>query len=194
MAYNKQEKSASKEETQHKPKTRKTRSEKLNGKLSQASFSNNTITLRVKKTHFIGRIFLFTGAFLMVLGPMASLLIPNPDGNTNMFMVFLILGLLLLLGFRLLRLALWNTYGSETIQINGPMISYTANYGWFKDKIKTIKVENIGFDIFPIGYAEDGMGLLWIGNETESIQSAAKVPIDALANLITEIESRPISV
>ena len=89
-----------------------------------------------------------------------------------------------LIGFYLLRVSLWNTYGKETIELKTPNITYEANYGWFKDGKRSINSELINYGIMPVGYEEDEKGVLIIGNDKDKIESVVKMPISQIEELI----------
>lgn len=176
--------------------------------MKQFELQNNILRLRVKKAPVLIRIFLFLFAFLLFTGPLFGVITSAANGggfHLGFFAVIFIFGLL---GFYLLRNALWNTYGEELIQFNGHEISYEANYGWFKDGKKVVKIEVIHFSIRTIGYVDENLGMLIISNSDLNlkssdtrqldqitnegdikIESVVKMPIDQLEELIGLLES-----
>lgn len=158
--------------------------------MKQYKLSKDELTLRVNKSPFIIRSIFFTTAFLFFLLPIGGLIASMVMGN-GFHIGFLIgLGLFGLMGFYLLRIALWNTYGSETIQLQEGKIMYQANYGWFKDFIKTIEINDISFTPKQIGYVEDNVGVLIIASENSFIECATKIPMEELYELITILSSK----
>lgn len=148
----------------------------------------NRLELSVKKTPLIIRIILFLFTFLFFTMPIAGMLLYIAAGNG--FHVGFLFGLFFfgLMGFYLLRHALWNTYGKETIQFHTNSITYIADYGWFKDGQKEIEItEAIPFSIQPIGYEEDNIGTLQIGEGDAEIRCVTKVDRDELEGLIKEL-------
>lgn len=92
------------------------------------------------------------------------------------------------MGFYLLRIALWNTYGKEIITFNNDIIDYIADYGWFKDSKKQIAVkERLDYGIMPIGYEEDHEGTLIISLEELNIVCVTKMPISEIEKLIEKL-------
>ncbi|WP_166963168.1 hypothetical protein [Yeosuana marina] len=110
------------------------------------------------------------------------------DGKGLHIGYFIILFLFGLIAFYLLRISLWNTYGEETIVLNMPTIQYEANYGWFKDGKKTINSNTPVFSISQIGYEEDKIGTLVIGENDEKIESVVKIPINQIEELIEKLK------
>jgi len=100
------------------------------------------------------------------------------------------MGLFGLMGFYLLRVSLWNTYGSEIIHIENQTITYVANYGWFKDEKQSQEINPIFFTIKQVGYVEDNKGALVIGTGTTSIECATKMSVDDLTELIDKLNAR----
>lgn len=107
------------------------------------------------------------------------------------FQIAFLVGLFLfgLAGFYLLRMSLWNTYGEETIKLQSPRIEYEANYKWFKDGKKSISPTNLVFSINQIGYEEDKLGTLVVGNDNEQIASVVKMPMHQIEELINELKT-----
>jgi len=89
-----------------------------------------------------------------------------------------------LMGYYLLRISLWNTYGREDITFNGKQVSYFADYGWFKDSSMNITIDSITFSIRPIGFEEDNEGALVIGSEETNIECVTKMSIKEIEELI----------
>ncbi|WP_117883577.1 hypothetical protein [Aureibaculum luteum] len=102
------------------------------------------------------------------------------------FHIGYIIGLFLfcLLGFYLLRISLWNTYGEEIIVFNKSTINYEADYGWFKDGRKVINVEHLNYTMRIIDYEEDKKSALIISNNDDTIESVVKMDNDELVELI----------
>ncbi|GAA3610318.1 hypothetical protein GCM10022396_29370 [Flavivirga amylovorans] len=91
------------------------------------------------------------------------------------------------MGFYLLRVSLWNTYGYETIFFNEQKLTYEANYGWFKDGKKVITISSLSFTIKQIGYEEDKKGTLIIETDDSCIECATKMPIHEIKELIEKL-------
>lgn len=119
---------------------------------------------------------------LIVIGVVQS-------GNGFKFGHFIGIGLNGLIIYYLLRISLWNTFGKEEITIEATEINYSADYGWFKDKIKSTETTKSEFAILPVGYEEDGLGVIVIQSENNQIKLASKLPLEVLESLVTELNA-----
>jgi hypothetical protein len=152
---------------------------------------NHILTLRVNKSPILVRFMMYFFAAISFLVPLTGIVVSMASGyglHIGMFFGLVVFGLI---GFYLLRSALWNTYGEELIDFSGSNIEYQANYGWFKDKIKSIGKENLEFSNRSIGYEEDNAGALVIkeANSNSTISTATKIPNDQIEDLIHELVS-----
>lgn len=144
--------------------------------MPQFLIENNQIKLSVRKSPLIIRLVLYFFAFAFFIFPTAGTIASIALGEGLHFGFIIGIGIFSLLGFYLLRVALWNTYGEEIIQYSKENIIYEANYGWFRDAKKTIKNENLTYLVLPVGYEEDNEGILILDNGKETIQCAVKMP------------------
>lgn len=93
-----------------------------------------------------------------------------------------------LLGIYLLRLALWNTYGKETITINKNNFLYYADYKWFKNKEEVINYDPpLTFSINKVGYEDDNLGQLEIKGKGNHFSCVTKIPLVQLQELINTL-------
>jgi hypothetical protein len=107
--------------------------------------------------------------------------------NSGFFISILIFGLI---GFYMLRVTLWNTFGKEELVFYKNQCSYVANYGWFKDKIKTEPFDTINFAKNPVGYLEDNNYTLVVEdfNGDNEIICVTKMKEVDLEKLIRELK------
>ena len=152
--------------------------------MKQYKLESNILTLNVKKSPLIARALMFCFSFISFTLPLSGIIVSLSLGKP--FHFGYLIGLLLfgLIGFYLLRVFLWNTFGKEIIELNIPNVNYEANYGWFTDGKRLINTEVINYTIKPIGYVEDGNGVLIIGDDKEEIESVVKMPISQIEELI----------
>lgn len=150
--------------------------------------NNGTLILKVRKAPVIVRSIYFLLSFICFLLPVTLIVINIASGGRFHFGFFISIFLFGLMGFFLLRNALWNTYGKELIIFNNSEVSYEADYGWFKDGKKEIKNENLTYSYRSVGYEEDQMGNLIIHNSDTKIESVVKLPTDILDVLINELK------
>lgn len=158
--------------------------------MKQYQLNNNVLTLKVKRAPLFVRSIMFLFAFLFFLVPLTGMILGLAMGK-GMHIGYLI-GLFFfgVMGFYLLRIALWNTYGLETITFKKDKIEYIADYGWFKDGKKQKEINrNVEFGIRQIGYEEDNKGGLVIGLEEPNIICATKMPNEELEELIDKLNN-----
>ena len=154
--------------------------------MTQYHIEKHTIILKVKKSPLLIRAFMFLITFVFFTIPFVSMMITIL--MQDRFHIGFVVGIIFfgLLGFFMLRISLWNTFGKETIVFDNPEIIYEADYKWFKDGKKSYNINPPYFSIEMIGYKEDQIGALLIsdGDENELIESVVKIPIDQLEALI----------
>lgn len=156
--------------------------------MKQFDFKNNTLILKVKKAPFLIRGIMFLIAFLSAILPLSGIIIAISLGNSFHFGFLIGVGLFGLIGFYLLRISLWNTYGEETIIFYNSKIEYEANYGWFKDGKKTFNIDRPNYSIKQIGYVDDKKGTLVLKDGNEIIESVVKMSINDLEDLIERLK------
>ncbi len=158
--------------------------------MTQSKFTNNTLELHVQKSPIIIRTVFFVFAFAFFLFPILGAISAIIVLKSFHISYLISIGIFSLLGFYLLRISLWNTYGKKTLSFSGNKIIYEADYGWFKDAKKEISVEDTRYSFVRIGYEEDNNGILLVENKNEKIQCAVKLPIENLEWIIKEIETK----
>ncbi len=156
--------------------------------MNQYIITENTLILKVKKSPVFIRSILFLFSFLFFVLPivgMAGYIFMRKGFHASFLFGIFFFGLL---GFYLLRISLWNTYGKEEITFNGNQVSYVADYGWFKDSLKTKEINIITYSIRPIGYEDDNEGALVIGECESTIECVTKMPISDIEKLIEKLK------
>jgi hypothetical protein len=144
--------------------------------MAQYSLEKNLLTISVRKSPFIIRLIIWILAFLFFIFPISGMITSIASGNGFHFGFLIGTGIFSLIGFFMLRVALWNTYGQETILFTNGEIIYEADYKWFKDSKKNITDRNISYSSKAVGYEEDNEAILVIQNETQTIECAVKMP------------------
>jgi hypothetical protein len=148
---------------------------------------NNTLHLRVKRSPLIIRIVMFSFAFAFFILPISGAIYGISNGSGFQFSYLIGIGIFSIMGFYLLRLALWNTYGEETIEVLENKIIYEASYGWFKDSKREMIFTVPEYSFKSVGYEEDHEGVLVIISENSQLESVVKMPIAKLEQLIVEL-------
>jgi hypothetical protein len=158
--------------------------------MHQYTLSGKSLTLKVKKSPLLVRSVMYFFSFLFFALPIAGFVSTIVMGEQIKFGHFIMLGVFGLLGGYMWKISLWNTHGTELIQLSGKKIEYQASYLWFKGPHKIIEVDALEFSIVGIGYEEDNLGLLEIKSGEKSIRCVTKMPEDTLRDLITILEKQ----
>jgi amino acid transporter len=137
----------------------------------QYVLSEKELILTVKKTPLFVRAVMFVFSFAFFFMPLLGFVYSLTIGMGFHFGFLIGLFIFGLMGFYLLRISLWNTYGKEKISFGDRTLSYEADYGWFKDGKKSTNYESLNFYISSVGYEEEKLGtLIFEGNEFNSIE------------------------
>ncbi|WP_347049506.1 hypothetical protein [Flavobacterium olei] len=155
--------------------------------MQQHSFQNNILNLKVKKSPYIVRLILFILAFAFFAFPIVGTIFGIVLGSGLHIGYFISIGIFSLIGFYSLRIALWNTYGQETIQILENKVIYEVNYGWFNDGKKETLISNPSFESYPSGFVEDNQEVLIITEENLKVESAVKMPATQMQELLLKL-------
>ncbi len=157
--------------------------------MKQFDFHNNILHLKIKKSPLLIQLVLFSLTIVTVLLPLTAIGLAISDGSGFKFIYLISIGLFSLMGFYLLRVSLWNTYGEEIIDITEAKITYVANYGWFKDGKRELLFGAQTYSIKQIGYKEENIGILVIDSDGGTIESVVKISIPELQELINILET-----
>lgn len=157
--------------------------------MTQHELKNRELMLKVKPSPLFIRAIMFLFTFLFFLLPISGMILSLSMGNGFHIGFLFGMGFFGVMGFYLLRMTLWNTYGVEIITFENSKVTYEANYGWFKDGKKTKEMNPIVFSIKPIGYEEENKGVLIIGTDDLTIECTTKMSIDEISLLITKLNS-----
>lgn len=155
--------------------------------MKQTNFFDNILELNVRKSPIVIRVIFFTFSFAFFLFPLFGAIAAIAMGKSFHIGYLISIGIFSLMGFYLLRISLWNTYGKETLIFSKNKIIYEANYGWFKDAKKEISLENVRFSFVPVGYEEENNGVLLVENDNNKIQCAVKMPKENVEEIIQEL-------
>lgn len=152
------------------------------------SFNQNTLTLHVKKSPPLGRIFILFLAFIAVALPIMGMVFRFMDGGSFHFGFIIGLGAFSLISFYFMRLFLWNTYGKEVITIGETTVSYYVDYHYFKGNQQEIRYETLVFKIEKVGFEEEQLGRLIIeASDKELILSSVNMELKELEEIIKQL-------
>lgn len=157
---------------------------------TQYQYNNREVVLEVKKASLMVRMVLYILVFLCVALPVVGIVGGVVSGGEGMSILSIVLfAFILFLGYFVFRLALWNTFGKEEISFGKEVIYYQADYGWFKDKRKKYDVgKTVKFAAKQMGYQEDNKGVLTVEVDMRPINSAVKMPMVEVEQLIKELK------
>lgn len=152
-------------------------------------FQNNKLTLNGSKSPLLIRIIIFFTSFLFFLLPIYGVTLNLFHGNGITFFSLIIIAVFFTLGYYLLRISLWNTFGKEIIWIGHEKIIYEADYGWFKSDKKEIYLENLDYLIKPCEFEKKDMGVLILESDKSKIECVVQVPIIELETLLINLRN-----
>jgi hypothetical protein len=156
--------------------------------MNQIEFKDNILILRVKKSNIFSRSILYLITVLSAVLPLGGFFVNLINGGEFKFFNLIFLLLFGLIFFYMLRISLWNTYGKEVINISKNKLKYTADYNWFKDKIKEFDYENITFTLNKVGYEEDNKGVLVIDfNNGTVLETVTKIDTKTIHDCIYKL-------
>jgi len=157
--------------------------------MKQFELKNNHLTLTSKASPLLVRILILFCSLISIILPVAGMIGSMVNGNRFHFGSLIATGLFGLLGFYLLRVFLWNSYGKEVISFNQNNVIYEADYKWFKDGKKIKDIDSPNYSIRSIGYEDENFGSLVISSDQYSIESVIKMPTEQLEDLILKLKT-----
>jgi hypothetical protein len=157
--------------------------------MKQFELKNNHLTLTSKPSPLFVRILILFFSLISILFPIGGMIGSMASGNRFHFGFLIGIGIFGLIGFYLLRVFLWNSYGKEVISISQNNITYEADYKWFKDGKKIKNIDSPNYSIRPIGYEDENFGALVISSEQDCIESVIKMPNEQLEDLILKLKT-----
>lgn len=154
----------------------------------QYEISGNTLTLKVKRSPLIIRGILFFFTLITFVAPISSVLSNLSFGYEIKLLHFISILVFGLMGYYLLRVSLWNSYGQEKIVFGKNQIDFCADYRWFKGKEIAHEIANqLEFGIQQIGYEDDNLGTLKILGVEPPLVCVTKMPKSQLEDLIADL-------
>lgn len=154
--------------------------------MNRYQIENNQLTLFVKKSPLFirGTLYFFTALFFLM--PLVAFLVGAIIYGYGFHIAYFIgVFFFAILGIYMLRISLWNTFGKEIIKYQDNTIDYVADYGWFKDKVKTLAFEGpIKFQVVPYHYEDDNLARLIIESENDSLICVTKMPFSELNEVV----------
>lgn len=157
--------------------------------MKQFSVYNNHLILSVAKSPIFVRLILYIITFLCFALPLFGIVFNIIIGNGTKFSGIVALSVFSVMGFFMLRISLWNSFGKEIIQFGDDYIEYVADYYLFKDGRKSIDNTSLAYAIKSVGYTDDNKGVLIVSNGTSEIESVVKMKNKSLEELINILQN-----
>ncbi|WP_413511857.1 hypothetical protein [Myroides odoratus] len=156
--------------------------------MDQIEFNDTTLVLKVKKSNLFVRTILYVITFLAAALPLGGFVVNFVNEGAFKFFNLIFLLLFGLVFFYMLRISLWNTCGKEVIKIMDKKLQYTADYHWFKNRVKEFSFKEIQFTLRQVGYEEDNKGVLVINFDNEAtLETVTKLDLVQLNTLISQL-------
>lgn len=158
-------------------------------KENRFELSGNQIIIIGQKSPLIIRVSLVIVLFICVLIPIAAtIFIISEAKGPHIGLAFSFL-FFWGIGFYLLRIILWNSYGKEILNFETETFFYEADYRLFRDAKKSISKKSLEVEILE-SPDEDDLGTLLLIGEKENIETVLKLPLLQLEHIVVEVESR----
>jgi hypothetical protein len=94
------------------------------------------------------------------------------------------------IGYYILRLFLWNTYGQEILTLNSENVSYVADFKFFKDGYQELDTKDLSAEVILDQNSSESKGHLKIQNKSSFIETVLKTKKADLDMLRHEIDKR----
>jgi hypothetical protein len=159
-------------------------------KFNQAEIIGNQLIIKGRKSPLPVRITLILFLLICLLIPIAAtfLLMAEKKGpHIGIFVSFL---LFWGIGFYLLRIILWNTFGREIITLGDDKIFYEADYLFFKDSKTSISTKALEVVAAEVEDGKSALGVLIFSNENVNITTSLKAPLNEMSKIAEEIEKK----
>lgn len=149
--------------------------------------SVNSFTISVKPAPIVIRFVLMTLLFISITGPLLGLILSAQSKEGIKFGNILVLIIFGIIATYLLKMLLWNSFGSETFKINDNKIEYEADYKWFKDGKKILDLETT--EVIIVDMEDHKHGKLILKDHENQINSAIKVKIEEIKKFANDFLS-----
>ncbi|SRX76100.1 hypothetical protein AEQU3_03098 [Aequorivita antarctica] len=159
-------------------------------KFNQAEFIGNQLFIKGNKSPIVVRITLIIVLLICLLIPIAITITLMSERKGPHFGIFLSFIFFWGIGFYMLRIILWNTFGREVLTFEDDKISYEADYRYFRDGKTSISTKDIEVVAVPTIDESAKLGILIFTNENQHIDTVLRVPFDKMTELAAEVNNR----
>tara|TARA_R110002050_G_scaffold68995_2_gene149408 strand:+ start:680 stop:1165 length:486 start_codon:yes stop_codon:yes gene_type:complete len=157
---------------------------------NQITIKENQVIIKSSKSPLAIRITLIVILLICFLIPIAatmSIMFERKGPHIGIFLAFLFFWGI---GFYMLRLILWNTFGREIITIEKDTIIYEADFRYFRDGKSVISSKELEVRVIPIEEEKTNLGILLFTSGDQQLASVLKVPLHKLAEIAAEINQK----
>lgn len=155
--------------------------------MKQYNLKGNQLELIVKPSPIIIRIIILVISIITFIMPLVGLVLRIAMGDGFHFAFLIAIAVFGYLGFYLLKIVLWNSYGKEVITLNKANTTFVSDFKFFQNKVDIENLNITSFSYNQVGYEEENFGTLVIGDEDNELESVVKIPLNQLEELIVEI-------
>lgn len=155
--------------------------------LNFISGSPSVLTTYTHKTPKAIRTAIGVFAFLAFVAPILVFITIIAEGHGFKFGLIISTCIFWAVGFYLIRMILWNSYGTEVLTLHADKINYYCDYKYFQDSKKEIAVDQLQVEIKRSG-ENDELGVLHIANSNEKIEMVVPVPMVDLLRVEGQIK------
>ncbi len=154
---------------------------------TNTSITTNQILINHAKTSWLIRAILTLVFLICGMTPIlwTYFMFSNAEEfHIGIFISYFIFGLL---GFLMLRIVLWNTFGKEIISLSQDKITYIADYKYFKDGQKELATDKLQVEIIYEDTTSVNVGRLRIFNPEGEIETVLKSSLTDLESIKNKI-------
>ena len=151
---------------------------------------DNQIIIDHTKTPWIIRVILTLILSICALIPLAVTFFVLSQGDGPHISIFISYLIFWGLGFYLVRVVLWNTFGKEIISLDQNRVTYIADYKYFKDGKKELNSHGLQTEIIYEDTMDIHVGRLRIFNQTEEIETVLQSSLSDLEKMKERIKTR----
>jgi hypothetical protein len=152
--------------------------------------NDSSLIIAVRKSPVAIRIILMIVFVLFIIAPVATTVVVVNSGKGLNFGIAVMYFIFWLVGFYVLRLALWNSFGKEVLTFTQDSIIYEADYKLFKDGKIMIENKDIQINIVENKHRNENTGTLTLKSSSGKIETVSRLPISVLTELKEKICTR----
>ncbi len=155
---------------------------------NRAEFRKNQLIINGQKSPLLIRATLIFIILICAVIPIIAIIALIAEEKGPHFGIFIIFIFFWGIGFYLLRIILWNTFGKEVLTFENDSLLYEADYRFFKDGKKFISNKFLEISIVPVVEKQISFGTFQFSDSEKSIETVLSLPLERMEELTIEIE------